>query len=186
MLAPWKKSYDQPRHHIKKQRRYFADKCPSSQSYGFSSSHIWMWELDYKESWAPKSWCFWTVCWRRLLRVPLTARRSNQSVLTIHWKDWCWIWNSNTLATCCEEPTHWKTPWCWERLKAGEGTTEYEMVGWHHWPDRHEFEQALGIGDGQRSLACCSPWGRRGSDMTKQLNWTLILNWARTKEETRN
>ena len=81
MLAPWTKSYDQPRHHIKKQRRYFADKCPSSQSYGFSSSHIWMWELDYKESWAPKSWCFWTVCWRRLLRVPWTARRSNQFIL---------------------------------------------------------------------------------------------------------
>ena len=61
MLAPWKKSYDQPRQHIRKQRHYFANKGPSSQSYGFSSSHVWMWELDYKESWAPKNWCFWTV-----------------------------------------------------------------------------------------------------------------------------
>ena len=60
-LAPWKKSYDQSRWHIKKQRHYFADKGPNSQSYGFSSSHIWMWELDYKESWAPKNWCFWTM-----------------------------------------------------------------------------------------------------------------------------
>ena len=59
-LAPWKKSYDLPRQHIKKQRHYFANKCPSSQGYGFSSSHVWMWELDYKESWAPKNWCFWT------------------------------------------------------------------------------------------------------------------------------
>ena len=61
MLASWKKSYDQPRQHIEKQRRYFADKGPSSQSYDFSSSHVWMWELDHKESWVPKNWCFWTV-----------------------------------------------------------------------------------------------------------------------------
>ena len=81
MLAPWKKSYDQPRQHIEKQRHYFADKCPSSQSYGFSSGHVWMWELDYKESWVPKNWCFWLWCWRRLLRVPWTARRSSPSIL---------------------------------------------------------------------------------------------------------
>ena len=87
-------------------------------------------------------------CWRRLLRVPWTPRRSNysilniqKSVLNIHWKDWYWIWNSNTLATWCEELTHWKRPWCWERLKAGgEGMTEDEMVGWHHWLHGHEFE----------------------------------------------
>ena len=80
-LVPWKKSYDQPRQHIKKQRHYFANKGPSSQSYGFSSSHVWMWDLDYKESWAPTNCCFWTVVLRRLLRVPWTARRSNQSIL---------------------------------------------------------------------------------------------------------
>ena len=67
--------------HIKKQRHYFANKGPSNQSYGFSSSHVWIWELDHKESWAPKNWCFWTVMWRRLLRVPWTARRSNQFML---------------------------------------------------------------------------------------------------------
>ena len=80
-LAPWQKSYDQPSEHIKKQRHHLVNKGPSSQSYGFSSSHVWMWELDYKESWAWKNWCFWTVVWRRLLRVPWTARRSNQSIL---------------------------------------------------------------------------------------------------------
>ena len=72
---------NQPRQHIKKQRHYFVNKGPSSQGYGFSSSHVWMWELNYKESWPPKNWCFWTVCWRRFLRVPWTARRSNQSIL---------------------------------------------------------------------------------------------------------
>ena len=81
MLTPWKKSYDQPREHIQKQRHYFANKGPSSQSYGFYSSHVRMSELDYKESWTPKNWCFWTVVLRRLLRVPWTARRSNQSIL---------------------------------------------------------------------------------------------------------
>ena len=80
MLAPWKKNYDQLRQHIKKQRHHFANKGLSSQSYGFSSGHVWMWELDYKESWVPKNWCFWTAMLERLLRVPQTTRRSNQSI----------------------------------------------------------------------------------------------------------
>ena len=73
MLAPWKKNYDQHRQQMKKQRHYFAYKRPSSQSYGFSSSHVWMWDLDYKESWELKNWCFWTVVWRRLER-PLECK----------------------------------------------------------------------------------------------------------------
>ena len=76
-----KRHFDISRQHIKKQRHYFADKCTYSHNYGFSRSHAQMWELYYKESWAPKDWCFWTVGWRRLLRVPWTARRSNQSIL---------------------------------------------------------------------------------------------------------
>ena len=81
MLALWKKSYDQPRQHIKKQRYYFTNKGPSSQSYGFSSSHVWMWKLDYKEIWAPKNWCFWTVVLEKTLESPLDCRRSNHSIL---------------------------------------------------------------------------------------------------------
>jgi len=81
MLAPWKKSYDKPRQRIRKRRHYFADKGLSSQSYGFSSGRVWMWELDHKEGWVPKNWCFKLWCWRRLLRVPWTARRTNQSIL---------------------------------------------------------------------------------------------------------
>ena len=81
MLAFWKKSYDQPRKHIKKQRYYFANKGPSNQSYVFSTSHVWMWELDYKEGWALKNWCFWTVVLGKTLESPWTARRSNQSIL---------------------------------------------------------------------------------------------------------
>ena len=87
---------------ILKSRHYFANKGPSSQSYGFSSDHVWMWVLDYEESWVLKNWCFWTWCWRRFLRVPWIARRSNQSILKeispgCSLEGWCWSWNSNTL-----------------------------------------------------------------------------------------
>ena len=74
MLTPWKESYDQPRQHIKKQRHYFVNKGLSSQGYGFSSSHVWMWELDYKESWALKNWCFWTVVLEKTLESPLDCK----------------------------------------------------------------------------------------------------------------
>ena len=74
MLTPWKKSYDQSRQHIKKQRHYFANKGPSSQGYGFSSSHVWMWELDHKESWAPNNWCFWTVVLEKTLESSLACK----------------------------------------------------------------------------------------------------------------
>ena len=127
MLAPWEKRYDQPEQHIKKQRRYFANKGPSSQSYGFSSSHIWIWDLDHKESWELKNWCFWTVVLEKTLESPFHPKCIS---LNIHWKDRCWRWNSNTLSTCYKELTHLKIPWCWERLKAaGEGDDR----GWDGW-----------------------------------------------------
>ena len=80
-LAPWKKSYDQPRQLIKKQRHYFANKGPSGQSYDFSSSHVWMWELDYKESWAPKNWCFRTVVLEKTLKDPLDSKEVKPVIL---------------------------------------------------------------------------------------------------------
>ena len=125
MPAPWKKSYDQPRQHIKKQRHYFASKDPPSQNFGFSSGHVWMWELDYRESWAPKNWCFWTVVLEKSFESPLDCKEiqlvhsQGNQILNIHWKDWCWSWNSNTLVTWCEELTRLKRPWCWEKLKLG-------------------------------------------------------------------
>ena len=118
-------SYDKPRQHTKKQRPYFANKSLLSQSYGFSSSHVWMWELDSKESWALKNWCFWTVVLEEILESPLDCKKiqpvcpkRDQSWVFIR-KDCCWSWNSNTLAIWCEEPTHWKRPWYWEWLRAG-------------------------------------------------------------------
>ena len=82
-LTPWKKSYDEPRQHIKKQRHYFASKVPSSQTYSFSRSHVWLWELDYKESWELKNWCFWTVMLERTLENPLDCKK----IQPVHLKD---------------------------------------------------------------------------------------------------
>ena len=119
-------------YYIKKQRLYFANQSPPCQGHGFSSSHVWMWELDYEESWTDT---FELWGWKRLSRVPWTARRSNQCILgksvpNIHWKDWRWSWNANTLATWWEELTHLKRPWCWERLKAGG---KGDSRGWDGW-----------------------------------------------------
>ena len=101
----------------------------------FSSSHVWMWELDYKESWVPNNWCFWTVVLEKTLeslglQEDSTSQSKKKSVLNIHWKDWCWSWNSNTLATWCKELTPWKRPWCWARLMVG-GERDYR--GWEGW-----------------------------------------------------
>ena len=115
-------------------------------------------------------------CWRRLFRVPWMVRRSNQSILNEISPEYSLeglIWSSNTLATWCKELTHWKRPWCWARLKSGG---EGDDRGWDGWMDYcldgHEFEQALGVGDGEGGQACCSPWGFKESDTTEQLNWT--------------
>ena len=126
----------QPRQHIKKQRHYIADKSPHSQSYAFSSSHVWMWELDHKQGWVLKNWCFQTVMLEKTLEESLgqqgtqTGQSLRKSALNIHWKDWCWSWSSNTLAIWCKAQTHWKRPWCWKRLRTGgEGGDR----GWDSW-----------------------------------------------------
>ena len=146
-LAPWKESCDQPRQHIKKQRHYLADKCPSSQSYGFSGSHVCMWELDYKESWALKNWCFWTVVLEKTLESPLDCKE----IQPIHPKgNQSWIFIGRTDAKA-ETPIVWlpnaKNCLIWKDPDAGKdwrqekkGITEHEMVGWHHWLNGHEFE----------------------------------------------
>ena len=117
---------------ILKSRNILANKGPSSQGYGFSSGHVWIWELDCEESWAPKNWCFWTVVLKKTLETPglqgdPTSPFWRRSVLGVHWRGWCWSWNSSTLATSCEELTHWKRPRCWEGLWAGG---EGDNRGW--------------------------------------------------------
>ena len=175
------------RQHIKKQRHYFADKDPSSQSDGFSSSHVWMWELDHKEIWAPKHWCFWTMALEKTFESPLYYKeikpvnpKGNQS--------WIFIGRTDTKT---ETPILWPPdakPWLigkdhdagkdWREEE--KGMTEDEVVGWHHQLYGYEFEQAPGVGDGQGGLACCSPWGHKDLDTNEWLNCLLEMGlWLR-------
>ena len=180
-LAAWKKSYDKPRRYIKKQRHYFSNKGPSSQSSGFSSSHVWMWELDYKESWAAKNWCFWTVVLEKTLESPLDFKEI-QPVNPKGDQSWIFIERTDVEA---EMPILWpfdvknwltgKDPDAGKNRRQEEkGMTEDEMVEWQHELGGHEFEQAPGVDDGQGSLTCCSPWGCKELDMTERLNWTQL------------
>jgi len=145
MLSPWKKSYDQPRQHIKKQRHHFANKGPSSQGYSFSSSHVWMWELDCKET-EHHNWCLWAVVLEKTLESPLDS----QEIQPVHpTGNQYWIFIRRTDAEV-ETPILWppdgKRWLMWKGPDAGKdwrqeekGTIEDEMIGWHHWFNGYEF-----------------------------------------------
>ena len=144
--TPWKKSYDQPRQHIKKQLHYFVNKVPSSEGYGFSISYVWIWELEYKERWVLKNWCFWTVVLEKTLESPLDCKE----IQPVHPKgDQSWVFFERTNVEA-ETPILrspdakswliWKDPdsgkdW----VKEEKGMTEDEMLGWHHQLNGHEF-----------------------------------------------
>ena len=179
MLAPWKKSYD--KQHIKKQSHYLTNKGPSSQSYDFSSSHVWMWELGHEESWVPKNWCFWTVVLEKTLESPLDSKE----IQPVHPKgNQSWIFIGRTDAETeapilwppdAEELTHWKRPWFWERLKAGG---EGDHREWDVWIVSLTSWTWVWISSGSwwwtgrpgvlRFMGC------KESDTTEQLNWTEL------------
>ena len=172
-------------HIFKKQRHFFANKGLSGQGYCFSSGHIWMWELDYKESWALKNWCFWTVLLKKTLESPLDCKE----IQPVHPKgDQSWVFIARTDAeaeTPILWPPHGKSWFIGKDPKAGrdwgqeKGTTEDEMAGWHHRLDGHEFEKTPGVGDGPGGLACCNSWGYRvGQDWVTELNWTELKSNA--------
>ena len=158
---------------ILKNRHYFAKKGSSSQGYGCSSRHVWMWELDSKESWAP-NWCFWTVVLKKTLENPLDSKE----IQPVHPKgnhSWIFIGRTDDEA---ETPVFWppdvKNWLIWKDPDAGKdwrqeekGSTEDEMVGWHHWLNGDETE-------GQGGLECYGPWRREELDTTEQLNWTEL------------
>ena len=168
-LAPWKKSYDRPRQHIKKQRHHFPDKGPHSQNSGVSSSHVRMWELDHKEDWALKNWYNQIVMLEKTLESPLDSK----DIKAVNHKgSQPWIFTERMDA---EAPVLWPPDVksqligkdCvrkdWEEEK---GSTEDVMVEGHHRLNGHEFKQTPGNSEGQRSLARCSPWGHKAWDMT--------------------
>ena len=164
---------------ILKSRDDFANKDLSSQGYGFSGSHVWMWELDCEESWVPKNWCFWTVVLEKTLESPLDCKEI-QPVRSKGDQSWMLIGRTDAKAeTPILWPPHVKSWLTGKDPDAGrdwgqeeKGTTEDEMAGWHHQLNGREFEWTLGVGDGQGGLACCDSWGHKESDTTERLNWT--------------
>ena len=190
MLAPWKKSYDQPRQHIKKQRHYFANKGPSSQSYGFLSSHVWMWDLGYKQSWAPNNWCFWTVMLKKILKSPLDSKelrrvhpKGNQSWIFIGRTDA----EAETLIVLPPDGKNWifswKRPWCWERLKAGREGNDSRWDGWTASLTRWTWVWASSENwwwTGKPGVLQSMGSERVWHDWAAELNWTDFLReaWA--------
>ena len=172
MLASFKKSYDQPRQHITKQRYYFADKGPYSQSYGFSSGHVQMWELGHKEGWELKNWCIQIVVLEKAFESPLDSK----GIKPVHPKgDQPWIFIGRTNAKA-KPPILWPRDvksWLTEKGPDSgrdwgqeQEATEDEAVEWHHQLNGHECEQTLGDGEGQGSLTCCSSWCCKELDTT--------------------
>ena len=181
-----------PRQHIEKQRHFFANKSPSSKSYGCSSStHIWMWELDNEKGWAPKNWCLQTVLLEKTLESPLDI----MEIKPVHSKgNQPWIFTGRTEAEA-EAPVLWppnaKSQLTGKDPDAGKDwrreekrMAEDEMVRWHHWLNGRESEQTLEDGKGQGSLACCSTWSRKELGRTEQLNnWIKTLTFTHWKGE---
>ena len=173
--------FDQSRQLIKKQRHFFVNKGPSSQGYGFSSGHVWMWGVDGEESGALKNWCFLSVVLEKTLEIPFDWKE----IQPVHSKgDQSWVFfgrNDAKAETPVLWPPHAKSWLTGKHSDAGrdwgqeeKGTTEDEIAGWHHWLDGRESEWTPGVGDGQGGLACCDSWGRKESDTTERLIWSDI------------
>ena len=154
------------------------NKGSSSQGYGFSCGHVWMWELDCEESWAPKNWCFWTVVLEKTLESPLDCKEI-QPVHSEGDQPWDFFGRNDAKAeTPGLWPPHAKSWFIGKDSDAGgiggrrRRGQQDEMAGWHHWLDGRESERTPGVGDGQGGLACCDSWGRKELDMTERLIWS--------------
>ena len=179
MLAPWKESYEQPWQHIKKQRHYFASKGPSSQSYGFSSSHVWIWELDYKESWALKNWCFWTVVLEKTLESPLDCKEI-QPVHPEGNQSWIFIGRTDVEAEtpifCPPDVKNWLI-----RKESGAGKLkaggEGDDRGWDGWMASLTQRTWVWVSSGRW-------WWKRKSGVLQSMglqSWTWLRNWIETE-----
>ena len=184
MLAPGKKSYDQPRQHIKKQRHHFSNKGPSCQSYGSSSGHVWMWELDCEESWAPKNWFFWTAVLEKTLESPLDCKEI-QPVHSERYQSWVFFGRNDAKAeTPVLRPAHAKSWLIGKDSAAGKdwgAGGEGDDRGWDGWMvsptqcTRVWVNSGSWWWTGRPGLLCCDSWGCKESDTTERLNWTKLM-----------
>ena len=184
MLAPWKKSYNQPRQYIKKQRHYFADNGLSSQGYGFSSGHVWMWELDYKEAWAPKNWCFWIVVLEKTLESPLDKKEIKQSILKEISPEYYSLeglmLKIQYFGPLSQSQLIGKDPDAGKDWRQEEkGTKEDEMVGWHHQRNEHDLSKLWDM------IKDREAWRAVVHRVTKSQTWLsdwIELNWTNPTE----